>query len=682
MNNCKVAEVIPLKMKLNRGFYYIIPESLKYRAEVGKRVVIPFRNSRKTGIITDILEKSDLGDLKEIEEVLDPVPVLSKNILTLTEWMSRNYLCPRGLVISSIIPYRISAKKVSSILDNISPGERLLNIDDNQRRTIERKNCHSDTFSIKKESLIDKINKPILFRYHSYRERDLYFINLIMKTIQKNRQVLILIPDQFSCIRLKEKLTRIFGESLAIFDRNTTPFQKYLRFIAVQKEEIKVVIGTRSNVFLPFYNLGLIIVEREESTLFKEERVPRYSAKEVALARGLLESSQIVFASSSPSVESYWNALNKEYALKEKKNIFYFKKIGYPEIFLVNLEEEKSFQRIISFQLQQLIIKYLKEKRGIILFSKRLGFASYVTCTNCSHIITCPDCGFQLSYQKEAGKRGIQLCNQCGKRIQYKRICPKCGNPSLKPMGYGTKFIEDLVHQMFPLAKTQCFDKDATPHLRDQTRILDKFKKGEIDILITTNFMYKRIDYRQTGLIGFILLDHLLNIPDYIIAEKTFQFLNQVILHLLEQKNQKSLLIQTYLPKHHSLLSLEETGYPLFYEKEIALRKELEYPPFTEIIKIDFIGADQGNLRDSVDKFKEFINKFSITHSIGTSIYINELYPVKGVKNNEITISLLIRMKTGNKDSFELKELLFSYILKTKKQRVRMIVDVKPAKLY
>ena len=137
-----------------------------------------------------------------------------------------------------------------------------------------------------------------------------------------------LIPDQFSCIRLKEKLTRIFGESLAIFDRNTTPFQKYLRFIAVQKEEIKVVIGTRSNVFLPFYNLGLIIVEREESTLFKEERVPRYSAKEVALARGLLESSQIVFASSSPSVESYWNALNKEYALKEKKNIFYFKKIG------------------------------------------------------------------------------------------------------------------------------------------------------------------------------------------------------------------------------------------------------------------------------------------------------------------------------------------------------------------
>lgn len=682
MNSYKVAEVIPLKMNLNHGFHYLIPPSLKEMAEVGKRVTVPFRNNKKIGIITNIFEETELKNLKEIEDVLDPVPILSGKVLALIDWMSRYYFCPKGLVISSIIPYRISSKKIASILEDHSFNNRPFSKEDDKCNAININNYQHNSLSAEQALSIDKAGKPILFHYHSYRERDLYLINLIMKTIREKKQVLILIPDQFSCRRFREKLAKILGKSLVVFDKNASPSQKYLRFIAVQKEETKVVIGTRSNVFLPFLNLGLIIVEQEESALYKEERVPRYNAREVALTRGLLESVRVVLSSGAPSVESYWHGLNKKFLLKKRKNTLCPERKNYPETFLINLEEEKSFQKIISFQLQQQIVKYHKEERGIVLFFKRRGFASYISCTHCSQVLKCPNCNSLLSYHKETGKRGIQICNKCGKRIQHSRICPKCGNPSLKPMGFGIKYIEEMVRQMFPKATIQCFDRDIAPSLREQTQLVNRFKKGEIDILITTNFLFRRIDYRQVGLVGFILIDSLLNIPDYKSAEDTYQFINQIALHLLEQKTEKSLLIQTYLPDHHSLQAVRSSGYSLFYQKEIALRKELEYPPFTKIVKIDFIGANESQIRESIQHLKDNISGSHLKDSIGKDIFLNDIYPVTVPDKNRVIASLLIRIKTEKKECEELEDLLYAYILNAQKRQVRLLVDVGPIKLY
>ena len=687
MSNNNVAEVIPLKINLNHGFYYLIPLPLKGVAEVGKRVIIPFRNGKKVGIIVNIIESAEFQNLKEIEEVLDPVPILSREILLLTDWMAKYYLCPKGIILSSIIPHRVSAKKIGAFLSNGTIAE----IFPRRERNIYRIKNSENNNTIKDEqynlfpsqsALIDeKKYKPILFHYHSYRERDLYYVHAIMEAVEEGKQVLLLLPDQYSCKELKEKLAKKLGKSLAVFDKNVSQAEKYLRFIQVQNEILKVVIGTRSSIFLPFSNLGLIIVEQEGSTLYKEERTPRYHAREVAEKRGLLESAQVILASGTPSIESYWQGLSSDFYLKSKETISNTKEKRLLQTLLVDLEEEKSFQRVISFQLQQEIVQCLREKKGVVLFHRRRGFASYICCTHCGQVIKCPDCNSLLSYH-EIEKKGFQICNKCGKRIPYSRYCPKCGEKTLKPMGFGTQYVEEIARRMFPRAVIQRFDRDVAPNLRIQQQLLKKFKEGEINILIATQLLFSRLNYQTVGLIGIILIDHLLNIPDYRSAEDTFQFVYQIALHLLEERTAKILLIQTCLPEHHSLQAIKELNYPLFYQREIMLRKELEYPPFTRIIKVDFSGVSEEHLKDSVQEFREFIKKFNSREATEKDIFFNDLHPLVVKDKGKSRVSFLIRVK-NEKDNFErIREDLFPFVLKFQRNRVKLIVDVEPTKLY
>ena len=687
MNNNNVAEVIPLKINLNHGFYYHIPLPLKETAEVGKRVIIPFRNSKKVGIIVNIIESTELQDLKEIEEVLDPVPILSQEIFLLADWMAKYYLCPKGIIVSSIIPHRVSTKKIDSFLKNgiiteaFLEKRRLLYQKQKSENDILNKDDQFNLFPLQNIDVIKKKIKVELFHYHSYRERDLYYTRLIMEAIEKGKQALVLIPDQFSCKELKEKLTKKLGKSLAIFDKNTTQAKKYLRFVMVQNEDIKVVIGTRSSIFLPFFNLGLIIVEQENSTLYKEERTPRYHVREVAEKRGLLESAQVILASGAPSIESYWQGLNNNFYLKTKEATSDSKEKKLLQTYLVDLEKEKSFQRIVSFKLQQQIVQSLKEKKGVVLYLKRRGFASYISCKYCGQVVKCPDCNSLLSYH-EIAKKGVQICNKCGKRIPYSRFCSKCGEKALRPMGFGTQYVEDIIRRMFPRAAIQRFDKDVAPNLRAQQQLLKKFKEGEINILIATQLLFKRINYQSVGLVGFILIDHLLNIPDYRSAEDTFQFVYQVVLHLLEQKTSRSLIIQTCLPEHHSLRAIEEFSYLFFYQREIDLRKELDYPPFTKIIKIDFAGSNEKHVKDSAQEFREFIKKSNIWKTIGEDIFFNITHPFTIKDKGQNRVSFLIRIK-NEKDNYEqIKKILFPYILKYQRNQVKLIIDVEPIKLY
>ncbi len=687
MSNGNVAEVIPLKINLNHGFYYFIPLPLKGVAEVGKRVTIPFRNSKKTGIIINIIERTELQDLKEIEEVLDPVPILSQEILLLTDWLSRYCLCPRGIIISSITPYRVSSKKISTFLNNgtiaktCPQKKEYFYKNQNTENNIKNKDSQYNLFPSQAAPITKKDYKPVLFHYHSYRERDLYYINMIEETIKEGKQALLLLPDQYSCEELKGKLAKKLGKSLAIFDKNVSQSEKYLRYIMVQNEALKVVIGTRSSIFLPFLFLGLIIVEQENSSLYKEERTPRYHAREVAQQRGLIESARVILASGTPSVESYWRGQNNDFHLKSNLVAFNDKEKNLLQTFLIDLEEEKSFQRTISFQLQQQIAQCLKEKEGVVLFLKRRGFASYISCGYCGQIVKCPACNSLLSYH-EVNKKGIQICNKCGKRIPYNKHCPKCGEKSLKPRGFGTQYVEDITRRMFPKAVIQRFDKDVAPNLRVQQQLLKKFKEKEINILIATELLVRRLNYQSVGLVGFILIDHLLNIPDYRSAEDTFQFIYQNVLGLLEEKASKVLLIQTCLPEHHSLQAIKELSYPLFFKREIILRKELEYPPFTRIIKIDFSGIKEEHVKDSAREFKEFIKKFNNKEALRKNIFLNDLHPLMAKDKGENKVSFLIRVIDKNDNFEQIKKMLFPFILKFQRNQVKLIVDVEPTKLY
>ncbi len=683
MNRNNIAEVIPLNIHLNKTFHYLIPPNLDRDADIGKRVKISFRNKKIVGIIINIIDKTNIENLKEIEEIIDIFPLLSREVLALTDWVSKYYVCQKETIIKHIIPSRASQKKIVSFQgsnpgDNHFKGknrpvgsEKLLPQNNNRQFLLFDNHLFEDDY---------QTDKPLLFHYHNYKVRDRYYDKWIEKVLEQGKQVLILVPDQWCCLQLKKKLTRKYSKILGIFDKKATQNQKYLRFLHAQRGDIKIVIGTRSNVFLPFRNLGLIIVEQENSLLYKEERAPKYNSREVALARGKLGVFKVVLGTFAPSIETYWKAINKRYTLKTEKQLTYYHN-QFPEIKVINMEEEKSFQRIVSFRLQQQIFQLLKQNKKIVLFLNRRGFAGYMICSNCGHVIRCPECGHLLSYHVEGNTKSA-VCHFCGKKVKLEKYCPKCGKGKIKPLGAGTQYVETLIKRMFPKAVTQRLDIDISPKIATQKKVINEFNRGKIDILIGTQLLFRELRYQNVGLLGFILADHLLNMQDYRSAEFSFQFIYQVALHLAEQKNTKQLLIQTYQPEHHSLQMIEQLDYSSFYQKEMVIRNELEYPPLTAMIKIDFTGKKREQVRKNAFDFIDYANQSGLIskYELGVQLNRDNMIIVREKDKNKASFVLRINSKKQIIDSC--KESLWQYILKYQSNDVKLMIDVDPIKMY
>ncbi|MBN2396236.1 MAG: primosomal protein N', partial [Candidatus Atribacteria bacterium] len=543
MDRKNIAEVIPLKMNMNRAFHYLIPAEFEKSADIGKRVRITFNNKKRDGVIVKISQNTDVKNLKVIEEVIDPFPILSLEVLEIADWISTYYLCPKGTILKQIIPSQVSKGKNTSLLDLQINREPILKVRD------------------KEDNQEQAFAKPILFHYHNYNVRDRYYSQWIRHALRQGKQVLILVPDQWCCLEYKQKLLKEYGNLLGCFDKKTSQYQKYLRFASVYREDYKVVIGTRSNIFLPFQNLGLIIIEQEDSLLYKEERIPRYNAKEVALMRGKIGNFQVILGSFAPSIDSYWQIMNHRYILKTERSLTRYNQF-FPKIQIVNMEEEKSFQKLVSYPLQQEIIRNLKENKKVILFLNRRGFAGYLVCDKCGYVVRCPECGHILSYHVE-GKTQWTVCHTCGKRIKMQKYCPKCKQGKIKPLGAGTQYVENLIRKMFPQKAVQRLDVDIAPKLNDQKKIINEFNGGKVDIFIGTQIIFRELRYHHLGLVGFILADHLLNMPDYRSAEISYQLMLQLALNLSSKNNSKTLLIQTYQPQHYTLVAVKQLDYQL-----------------------------------------------------------------------------------------------------------------------
>jgi len=670
MNKKNVAEVIPLKINLNKGFHYLIPSQLKSIADIGKRVKVSFGNRKIVGVIIKIITETNIKNLKEIDEIIDPFPILSPEIIHLTDWISKYYLCPRGTIITHILPSQVSRKKINSLLDNYQ-----------EKGKVSEKNKQQFLLFGKKSSKSENdIYKPILFHYHSYKLRDRYYDKCIKEIVQQGKQALILIPDQWSCAQFKKKMLQRYGNELGIFDKKVNQTQKYLRFLRVKMGDIKVVIGTRSNVFLPFRNLGLIIVEQENSSLYKEERVPRYNAREVALTRGNLGSFKVILGSFAPSIESYWHAMNRKYILKTEKLLVNSYQ-NFPEVQIVNMEDEKSFQKIISFPLQQRIVHCLKEGEKVVLFLNRRGFAGYMICSQCGYVVKCPNCNHLLSYHVEGNSKWV-VCHVCGTKVRMEKYCPKCGKGEIKPLGAGTQHVETLIRRMFPRAVIQRLDIDIAPKMNTQRRIMNEFNQGKIDILIGTQLLFRELNYQHVGVVGLILVDHLLNMPDYKSAELSFQFIYQLALNFAERKEAKKLIMQTYQFEHHGLQAIEKLNYNLFYQQETMIRGELDYPPFTKIIKLDFVGKKRENVKKSAIDFIEYIQNSDLGPKHGFDFQLKKDNIIVVREKDKNRSSCMLKIDTQKQDIDYFKKSLFQYISKYQSRHVKLVIDIDPMKMY
>ncbi|KUK55937.1 MAG: Primosomal protein N [Atribacteria bacterium 34_128] len=679
----KYAEIIILEYNFDKIFHYCIPQDLKDRISLGSRVTIPFRGKVTTGCVVGFLAESDVKSLKDIRQIIDKKPLLTPQVIRLTKWISNYYLCSWEKILNYAIPKTRKSWLNKFDITDISSLKLRLPEDD-------KSSDHEIIFSAEEvkespplkdiENIINnKKFKTVLIRGNDFKSRMKIYLSCIRKTLKDGMQSIILAPTESHLSELAGLLEKEFKDNMVVFDEKIDQKSKYQKWIKIRNSQVNIALGMRSSIFVPFDKLGLIIVEREHSGLYKEERSPRYNAREVALKRAELENIPLILSSETPSMESYWNVQENNFLEAdlntggERENLL--KKT------IIDMTKEKSKKKIISYELQQAISRSLKNKRQVVLFLNKRGFSSFMICSQCGHIPKCSDCNTSLSYHLDIQKMAQLICHNCGKRAKVTDVCAKCGSKEIRPLGMGTQKLESEIRKMFTQAEIRRLDRDSLIKDDDYRQILEEFNQGNTDILIGTQMVLKGVDFNNVDLIGIISADTLLNLPDYRSGEKTFQLLSEVISSFREIRFPKEVIIQTFNPEDHCIVALKEQDYNYFYQKEVELRKELDYPPFTHIIKIVILGEEKEAVRQRAEYLISYLESLRKNKESAEFKLLGDVNMVLWKSRNDFKVQFLVKVKDLEKFNQAFKKKYDKMLSKHFNPKNRLTIDVDPIRM-
>jgi primosomal protein N' (replication factor Y) len=412
------------------------------------------------------------------------------------------------------------------------------------------------------------------------------YIRLIEEMINSGRQVLYLLPEIALTTHIIERLRMYFGTDIGVYHSRFNDAERVEVWQKVLNHEYKVVLGARSSVFLPFNDLGLIIVDEEHETSYKQyDPAPRYNARDAAIFLANMHAGKVLLGSATPSFESYYNARTHKYGFVELTERF--GGVEMPLVEIVSIAEETKKKTIQSHFTSVLIAdiqQALANKEQVILFQNRRGYAPVLMCKTCAYTPKCINCDVSLTYHKSSGKLH---CHYCGYREDSPSICPACGSTHLEYKGFGTEKIEDELSLILPDARIARMDLDTTRSKNSLQLILNNLEEKKIDILVGTQMVAKGLDFADVTVIGIINADSLLKFPDYRANERSFQMLAQVSGRAGRRGKQGKVVIQTYDPNHRVIKQVIENDYADLYFTEMSERKSFGYPPFSRIINLD-----------------------------------------------------------------------------------------------
>ena len=428
------------------------------------------------------------------------------------------------------------------------------------------------------------------------------YTHLINETLQKGRQVLYLLPEIALTTHIISRLQKYFGDHISVFHSRYSVDERVEVWnnLLAKKEKAQIILGARSSVLLPFSDLGLIIVDEEHETSFKQfEPSPRYHARDTAIMLGHIHKAKVLLGSATPAIETYYNARQNKYAyIKLDKR---YGDVMLPEIELVDIKEKHRKKRMtghFSDRLMDLIKEALADKEQIILFQNRRGFSPIVECSTCGIAPQCPNCDVSLTFHKFNNEL---RCHYCGHHRNLPRTCPACENPTLDTKGFGTEQIELELNELFPDVKVARMDLDTTKGKFGYQKLLNSFENHEIDILVGTQMLTKGLDFKNVSLVGVLNADNLLNFPDFRAHERTYQLMVQVSGRAGRDKKRGKVAIQSFNPYHQVLQQVTTNDYQSMYRDELNERHQFNYPPFIRLIKIvlkhkDFIKVDTASI--------------------------------------------------------------------------------------
>lgn len=434
----------------------------------------------------------------------------------------------------------------------------------------------------------EKNNKFLIHGVTGSGKTEIY-LQLVEEMIKRGKETIVLVPEIALTPQTIHRFVGRFGDNVALLHSKLSFGERFDQWRKVKEGKVKIVVGARSAIFAPFTNLGLIIIDEEHESTYKSSMNPKYDTIEVAEKRCEQLGAFLVQGSATPSIESYYRSRKGDTKLLNLKKRVKDKKL--PEVKIVDMREELKLgnKSIFSKELYEAIDENLKVGNQTILFLNRRGYSTFVSCRQCGYVVICSECSISMTYHLGDNKL---KCHYCGLAINPPKICPVCRSKYIKYFGIGTEKVEEFTRKFFPKAVVKRMDMDTTSRKGSHESILNKMKDEKIDILIGTQMVAKGLDFKNVTLVGIIAADTSLNLPDFRSSERTFQLITQVAGRAGRGDLEGKVVVQTYNPDHYSIQYAKDHDYLAFYNKEILLRKEFNYPPFVNLISIVIYGED------------------------------------------------------------------------------------------
>jgi len=448
--------------------------------------------------------------------------------------------------------------------------------------------------------------KPFLIHGVTGSGKTEIYLNAIEYVLKKGQEAIMLVPEISLTPQMVERFKGRFGNLVAVLHSRLSQGEKLDEWRKIQRGEAKIAIGARSAVFAPFQKLGLIIIDEEHESSYKQEEHPKYHTREIAKWRAEYNRAAVILGSATPSLESYYLAINEHYYLIEMPNRVMGRSM--PAVHIVDLREElnNGNRSMFSSELQELIKDRLEKKEQIVLFLNRRGYSTFVMCRSCGYVISCPHCEISLTYHHTS--RDLR-CHYCGHNEHEQSTCPECGSKHIRYFGTGTQKVEEELAKRFPGVRVIRMDVDTTSTKGAHEKLLNSFKKQEADILLGTQMIAKGLDFPRVTLVGVIAADTLLKLPDFRATERTFQLLTQVSGRAGRHQLAGDVVIQTYSPEHYSVDFASRHDYKSFFSKELEQRRMLQYPPYKKLILINFSHPELKQVMLASDTFIRILKR-------------------------------------------------------------------------
>ena len=568
-------------------FTYSLPEDLAAASDEvvpqpGQRVVAPFGRRSLTGFVvghTDSLP-AGLTRIRPITRVLDPEPLIDSSLIGLSAWMSRLYFASQGECLAAMLPSGRRAKALPVAgPDDASFVDRPVTLSDEQQQAVAAITDTPDS-------------RHYLYGLTGSGKTEV-FMRAARATLDEGRSVIYLVPEIALTHQVVRTIRSRFPEEAAVIHSGLTPSQRLTEWHRIKAGEARFVIGARSAVFAPVRNLGLICIDEEHEGSYKSSASPRYHARQVAMKRASDAGARLVMGSATPSVEA-WYAMQRG-SLAKIQLTRRLSGGSVPEVELVDLKKEDD---LLSVRLVEEMHATLDLGKQVILFLNRRGFSYYFHCKSCGYEMTCRNCSVSLTYHKG---RGYMVCHYCGHHERPVSVCPDCGSLEVGYSGFGTEKVEEDVRTRFPAARIERIDADTRKsHVED---VMKRFRDGEIDILLGTQMVAKGLNFPGVRLVGLIVADSGLNLPDFRAAERTFGLIVQVAGRAGRYADDGRVIVQSFKPGHEAVRLAGRLDLESFYEGELSMRQALGFPPFARLMRVVFRGRKPEAVARAADAF-------------------------------------------------------------------------------